>query len=306
MAISLRPRRRVRVTPPVRFAWIILTPFLLSLVIFTGIPLVMAFVQSLQHGDLITSDRPFVGLANYQYALTQDPVFFTTLSNTLFYTVVTVLLGNTFSFGLALLISHIRRFVGVFRLLFYLPGITTAVAVASVWKALYDVNAGVFNQILRSFGLVGPDWLGDTHLALLSVTTMSIWWGIGGGMLIYLAGLQGVDTSLYEAARVDGARGWPIFWYITLPQMQPMLIFQGIIGTIAGMQVFVPMFVLTNGGPIDATRSIVEYMIDNGLGQGNGSIDIGYAAAISFILFALVFVLVMLEFWLARKGERDV
>ncbi len=302
MALSLRSRRRVRITPPVRFAWLILTPFLLSLIVFTGIPLVIAFIQSMQRGDLVTTNPVFVGLENYRHALTNDPVFLLTLKNTAYYTVITVLLGNTLSLGLALLVSQLPRFTGLFRLVFYLPGVTTAVAVASVWKALYDVNAGVFNQLLGLFHLNGLNWLGDPHLALSSVTAMGIWWGVGGGMLIYLAGLQGIDTSLYEAAHIDGARGWPVFWYVTLPQMRPMLTFQGIIGTIAGMQIFVPMFVLTQGGPVDTTRSVVEYMIDNGLGQGNGSIDIGYAAAISFILFALVLILVLIEFWFARRG----
>lgn len=293
-------RRRKRLTPPVVFAWLVMLPLIAWQVIFTGIPLVIAFIQSLQTGDLVAPVHPFVGLQNYQYALTEDPTFVATVVNTLIFAVATVLIGNAASLALALLVGRVGRFAGLFRTIFYLPGVTTAVAIVAIWKWIYDTNQGVLNQILARVGLPGQDWLGNTNLALPSIIGMSIWWGIGGGMLIYLAGLQGVDKTLYEAAKIDGAGAPRLLWHITLPQLRPVLVFQTVIGIIGGMQVFTQPYLLTQGGPIDATRSMVEYMYETAFKDGN----FGYAAAISFLLFGIVLVLVLAELWLVRGRER--
>ncbi len=300
MASAIDARRRRRVKPPVLFAWMVMLPLIVWQVIFTGIPLVIAFSQSLQTGDLVAPVHPFVGWQNYQYALTQDPTFVATVVNTLIFAFVTVVIGNAASLALALLVGRVQRFAGLFRTIFYLPGITTAVAIVAIWKWIFDTNQGVLNQLLIHVGVPGQDWLGNTSLALPSIIGMSIWWGIGGGMLIYLAGLQGVDQTLYEAARIDGAGARTLVWHITLPQLRPVIVFQTVIGIIGGMQVFTQTYLLTQGGPIDATRSMVEYMYETAFKDGN----FGYAAAISFLLFGIVFILVLAELWLVRGWER--
>jgi multiple sugar transport system permease protein len=273
-------------------------PLIAWQLVFTGIPLVMAFIQSLETGPLIARVHPFVGFDNYTYELTQDPTFITTIRNTVIFAATAMLFGNVASLGLALLVSRIRRLAGLFRTIFYLPSVCTAVAVASVWKFIYNTSDGILNQMLTGLGLPGQDWLG-LNLALPSIIGMSVWWGIGGGMLIYLAGLQGVDATLYEAARVDGAGSWRLFWHVTLTQLRPMLVFQSILGIIGGMQVFTQTYLLTQGGPVDASRSMVEYMYETAFSGGGG--DFGTGAAISFMLFALVFVLVATELWLVRR-----
>jgi multiple sugar transport system permease protein len=261
--------------------------------------MVMAFIQSLETGDLVARVHPFVGLSNYQYALTEDSTFITAIENTLIFAFTTVVIGNAASLSLALLAGRLTRFVGVFRTIFYLPGMTTAVAIVAIWKWIFDPTGGVLNAFGQRAGLPPQDWLGTTNLALPSIIGMSVWWGVGGGMLIYLAGLQGVDATLYEAARVDGAGSGRLLWHITLPQILPVVIFQFVLGVIGGMQVFTQTYLLTQGGPIDSTRSIVEYMYETGFANG----DFGYAAAISFMLFALIFVLVLIELWLVRGRD---
>ena len=293
---------RERLATPTAFAWMVMLPMIAFYGLFTGVPLVMAFMQSLQQGVLVAPVHQFVGLANYQYELTQDPTFWTTVINTLDFAFTTVVIGNALSLGMALLVSRVGRFAGVFRMVFYLPGVTTAVAIAAVWVWLYDTNDGLLNALLRGLGLPGQHWLDSVQLALPSVIAMSIWWGLGGAMLIYLAGLQGVDLTLYEAAKVDGAGVLRLFWHITLPQLRPILVFQATIGIIGGMQVFTQPYLLTQGGPVDASRSMVEYMYETAFG---GSGDIGTAAAISFLLFALMFIFVLMELWLVRRRERD-
>lgn len=292
----VRIRRGIK--GPTLFAWAVMIPMILFYLVFTGVPMVMAFVQSLESGDIVARVHPFVGLENYRYELTQDPTFYATVVNTVEFALATVAIGNIACLGLAMLVQRLKRGSSYLRAIFYMPSVLTPVALVALWLAILDTDNGVFNQVLRVAGLPRVHWLDSFTVALPSVVLMSVWWGLGGGMLVFLAGLQGVDANLYEAARMDGASPFRLFWHITLTQIRPLLVFQSIMGIIAGMQLFAQSYLSHTPG--DATRSMVQYMYETAFSYG----DIGTASAISFMLFALMLALVLAELWLLRKREQ--
>jgi multiple sugar transport system permease protein len=282
--------------------WAFATPFTVLFLVFMAVPVVASLVMSvtdLRSTDLRTPFAvEFVGLENYSRLL-DDAQFRRAALNTAVFVVVGVPL--TMVVGLAAasaLNSGLVKFRTLFRVGFYLPVVTSIVALAVVWRFLLDPEAGLVNNALRLVGVEGPNWLGDADLALPSIIVMAVWRNFGFLMVIFLAGLQAIPADLYESARLDGAGRWAQFRYITVPMLRPTLLFGGVVTSIGYLQLFEEPLVMTRGGPLDSTLS-VSYHVYNQFGFGN----YGYAAAVSYVLFAAIVGLAILQFRLL--GSRD-
>ena len=282
--------------------WGFAAPFTVLFAVFMALPVLASLVMSLT--DLRSTDLrhpfavTFVGLDNY-VKLFQDDLFVKAAGNTAIFVVVGVPL--TVAAGLAAataLNSGLIRFKALFRVGFYLPVVTSIVAIAVVWRFLLDPDAGLVDSLLERVGIPGPHWLTDSHLALPSLIIMTVWRNFGFLMVVFLAALQAIPSELYESARLDGASRWQQFRNVTLPMMRPTLLFGGVVTSIGYLQVFEEPFVMTRGGPLNSTLS-VAYDIYNQFGFGN----YGYAAAASYVLFAVIVALSLMQFRLL--GQRD-
>lgn len=305
------PRRRMSAVArrEAAEAYGFLLPNLLWLLAFTTLPIIASFLLSFTTWDLI-GERQWVGLANYGRLLFDDDDFRTVLGNTVYYTIVSVPLGMTVSLVLALLLNQQLRGVVFFRTAFFAPVVTSTVAVALAFRLLYQPDFGLVNVALRNLGILGPlnalltsmhkdplIWLGSKDWAMLGVILMSVWKGMGYNMMIFLAGLQGIPQHLYEAAAIDGAGRWQRFRNITLPLLSPTTFFVLIISVIGSFQVFDQAFIMTQGGPGDATTTLVYYIYNNAF----QFFKMGYAAAVAWVLFAIVFVFTLLQVRLQNR-----
>lgn len=280
-------------------AWVFVAPFVLTFGVFGLIPLVSSLAMSFT--DLRARDirNPFnvnfVGFDNFVAVLT-DPSFQRALFNTLMFVVVGVPATLFLALVLAVLLNSVSRKVATFfRVGYYTPVITTIVAVAVVWRIMYQ-NTGVINTILASVGITGPNWLSDPNTALLAITIMAVWRNIGASMVIFLAGLQGIPADVNEAASIDGANAVQKFFRITIPMMMPTILLNTILVTTGYMQFFDEPFVMTNGGPLESTTSIA-LQVYNQFKYGNYSIG----AAGAYVLFALVGILALIQFRFFRQ-----
>jgi len=285
-----------------RAAWILAGPFLVLFAAFMLLPVVWSLLMSLtdtQSADLRTPlNVSFVGFDNY-VRLFQDDQFFTALRNTAVF--VLVALPLTLAAGLAAAVAldrGIRRFRAVFRVGFYLPVITSIVAVAVVWKTLLEPRAGLVNLVLGWFGIDGPAWLADTRFALPVMIVMAVWRNLGTVMIIMLAGLQSVPQSLMEAAELDGAGPWQRFWRVTFPLLRPALLLTAVTTGIGYLQFFDEPFVMTDGGPLDSTLSATLYAYKQ---FGNGNYEM--ASAASYVIFVLIVALTVLQFRVLRDKD---
>lgn len=292
-----------------RLSLLFLSPWLLGALLFAVGPMIFSFLMSFSNWDIIQA-ADYRALGNYREALFQDPRFWTTVKVTGIYTLVSVPLGMVFALALALLLNTRVYGIPVYRTFFYLPALASAVASALIWRKIFQPEGGLLNSLLFGssgerdyFGLASwlapggnlPNWLGDEQLALPSLIIMSLW-GVGGGMVILLAGLQGIPDYYYEAATLDGAGLWSKFRAVTLPMVSPSLFFTLITGVIGSFQVFTQAFVMTQGGPNDATRFYMLHLYD----QSFGSLRMGYASALAWLLFAAIFLVTRLQ-WRLNK-----
>ena len=272
-----------------RAAFILLLPALTLITLFYLIPVAGSLVLSLTDFDIYSvgnaADTRFVGARNYA-AMLQNPVFWRALGNTLYFSLVGGPLTILVALGAALFLnSKLARFKPLFRTIYFAPVVTSIVAVAVVWRYVYHARVGILNRMLDAVGIPAIDWLGDPKWAMPALILLAIWRGFGYAMVIFLAGLQNVPEELYEAARIDGAGPLRQFWYVTLPELIPTFIFVGVVTAIGFVQVFAEPYVMTpDGGPLNATLTIVMLMYREGFRWWN----MGYAAAVAFILFALV------------------
>ncbi len=269
-----------------------LTPNLIGFLIFTLLPVLAALALSFTEWDLI---RPiqWVGLRNYIRLLTNDPTFIKVLRNTTFFVLVTVPLRMVLALLVALVLNQNLRGTMFFRTAFFMPVVSSAVAVALVWQWIFHADFGPLNSILWMLGVSNPpNWLTSTKWALPALMIVSVWQGIGFNMVIFLAGLQGIPEQLYEAARIDGATGWHCFWKITLPMLSPTTFFVLVITTISSFQVFDLAVIMTEGGPANATNTIVYHIYRNAF----QFFRMGYAAAIAWFLFVVIFILTWIQF----------
>ena len=282
-------------------AWIFVLPWILGFFLFTGGPILASLVISFTHWDIVNPPQ-WAGLANYESMLS-DPLFFQSLKVTTMYALVAVPLQIVVGLFVAILLNTKIRLIGVYRTLFYLPAVLPIVSVAVMWRWILSRDWGLINWFLSLFGVYGPGWLSEPEWALPALILMSLW-GVGAGMLIYLAGLQGIPTDLYEAAKVDGAGPWAQFLYVTLPMISPVILFQLVVGLIAAFQVFAQPFIMTQGGPQNATLFYLLHLFRNAF----EFFRMGYASALSWVLFMYIAILTMLIFrfsaaWVFYEGE---
>lgn len=271
-----------------RAAWLLLSPALGAIVLFFAIPLVAALVLSLTDFDIYAladiANARFVGLQNY-LRLVADPLFWKVLRNTLVFVVIGVPLTLAAALGGALLVSSkLARLRGFYRTVFFSPVVTTLVAVAVIFRYLYHPRYGLINQMLGLVGLPAIDWLGNPAWATVAITLLAVWRSFGYGLVIYVAGLQSIPESLYEASQLDGAGPWRQLRDITLPLLMPTTLFVAVLTTVSLFQIFAEPYVMTRGGPLYATTSITLLMYEQGFRWWN----LGSAAAVAFVLFALI------------------
>jgi multiple sugar transport system permease protein len=276
--------------------FICISPWLIGFVCLTLGPMVFSFVISLMRWDMITPPK-WVGFGNYATIFVDDFRFRKSLSVTAMYAGLSLPLGITGSLLVALLLNMNVRGMRFFRSMFYLPAILPGVAVTMLWMWILKPQGGVLNYLLGWLHISPKPWLADPRWALPSFVIMSLW-GIGGGMIIYLAGLQSVPTQLYEAAEIDGANSWKRFWTITLPMISPTLFFNLVMGIIGSFQVFTSSYILTpGGGPGYSTLFYVLYLYQKAFRY----LQMGYASALAWILFAIVLLLTLIVFRTSAK-----
>lgn len=275
-------------------------PALTLIGLFFFLPVAASLLLSFTDFDIYALGRldrlRFIGLENYRRLL-NDPMFWTALKNTLYFVVVGGPLSVLVSLGAALLVNHrLTRFQGVFRTLLFLPVVTTLVAVAVVWRYLYHPRYGFLNYVLGLAGLPPIEWLGDPDWAMPAIILMAVWKNFGFNIVVFIAGLQSIPHRLYEAAEIDGADGWSQFRYITLPMLAPTFLFVTVITLIGYFQLFAEPYVMTQGGPADSTLSVALLMFQEGFRWWN----LGYAAAVAFVLFLIILAGTLIQAWLRR------
>lgn len=271
-----------------RAAYVFLAPALLAIGAFFVLPVLAAFALSFTDFDIYSlgdfSYARFIGLKNYGQLLS-DPLFWKALKNTLYFLLVGGPLSVSVSLSAALLVqSKLVRFKGVFRTAYFAPVVTTLVAVAVVWRFVYHPRFGMLNYALSLIGINAVDWLGDPTWAMPAIILMAVWKNFGYNMIIFIAGLQNIPDELYEAAAIDGAGKFQQFRSITLPMLAPTTLFISIITMIGYFQLFAEPYVMTQGGPLNSTLSIVLLMYQQGFRWWN----MGYSAALAFVLFAFI------------------
>ncbi|GJI94566.1 sugar ABC transporter permease [Duganella caerulea] len=283
-----------------RAAWCFAGPALLVIGVFFFLPVLAALVMSLTDFDIYAladlRNLRFVGLRNY-IELLQTPLFWQALGNTLYFVVVGVPLSIAASLGAALLLhSRLTRFKGLFRTAFFAPVVTSLVAVAVIWRYLLHTRYGMVNHGLELLGISPVDWLNDPHWAMPAIILFALWKNFGYNMIIFLAGLQSIPDDLYEAAGLDGAGVWQQFRYITWPMLGPTLLMVSILSMSAYFQLFAEPYVMTQGGPVQSTVSVLYFMYEQGFKWWN----LGAASAVAFILFAIMFCVTLLQLRVAK------
>lgn len=296
MQVLLQPKqwrwRKVR-----RREWqglLYVAPWLIGFLLFIAYPFVWSIQLSFMDWKGIGTPR-FVGFQNYVQMFTDDEPFLISIRNTLAYTLVHVPGTMALAFVVALLLNERVRFMPLFRTLFYLPSVTSGVATVVLWVWILHPT-GLLNRGLGLIGIDGPNWFGSTTWALPGLILMSFW-NIGGTMVIYLAGLQGVPQQLYDAAEIDGANAWQRVRYVTIPMMTPSIFLTLILGIIGSFQVFTAALVATEGGPGYATTFVLLHIYFNAFRY----FRMGYASAIGWVLFMIIMAFTVLQFWLASR-----
>lgn len=270
---------------------------LLGTLLFRILPGLGSFWLSFTKWNLITAPE-VVGLDNFRRML-DDPLFWKATLNTVYYVGVTVPLVVVVSLAMALLLNRKIRGLGFFRTVYFLPVVSSMVAVAVMWRWMLNPDYGLVNAGLAVLGIDGPSWLGDSTWAMPSIILVSVWREVGFYMIILLAALQGVPRNLLEAAAIDGAGPWQRFWGVTFPMISPSVFLVSIMALINNFQAFDLMYVMTEGGPQNATTNLVVYLYQ----QGFQYFDIGYGSAIALVLFAMILAVTLVQ-W--RVGERRV
>ncbi len=299
--------------------YLFVSPWIIGFLIFTIGPMIASLYYSFTDYDIVTAPI-WNNFANYKKIFSGiipallthdadklgDPIFWQSLKVTMSYAVMGLPLGLIFGFFLAVLLNQKIRFVNLWRTIYFLPSVIAGVAVALLWSRIFNPRVGIFNSIIESlFHIKGPGWLTSPDWAVPALVIMGLW-GVGGGMIIYLAGLQGVPTDFYDAAKVDGANLFQRFRHITLPMMTPVIFYNLVLGMIGTFQYFTEVYVITNGqgGPVRSTLFYNLYLYQNAFRYN----QMGYAATMAWILFVIVLILTLLVFkssdlWVYYEGE---
>lgn len=268
-----------------------ISPWLIGFFLLTLYPMIKSLWLCFTDSDF-SGRGNFIGLANFTRAFIQDPLFLKVFKNTLYYVVMFVPSSLILSFTIAWLLSRKIRILAFFRTVFYIPYITSGVAVTIMWGWIFNSDFGLINYLLSLVGIQGPRWLTDKRIAMLSIVIMSLW-SIGNSILIMLAGIQDIPITYYESARIDGATTLRQIFTITIPLCSPTIFFNLVVGTIGAFQLFNQPYVLTKGGPVDSTRTVSMYLFSNAFEYGK----MGYGSVIAWCLFAVImlFTLVVLR-----------
>jgi multiple sugar transport system permease protein len=288
--------------------YVFVAPATIYLAVFALVPMLLAAWMSLHRWHLLKDDHPFVGVANY-LTLARDPFFRNTIGNTLLYAACAVPLGVLTSLAVALLVARQLRGIRLFRTLFYIPAVSSQVALSMVWIwILLPGEQGLINFCLDRLNAwlgtgipTDTNFLGRPGWAMAALVAMSLWVGLGPRMVIFLAGLHAIPEPLYEAAALDGCNARQRFWHITLPQLAPTTLFVVVTTTIAAFQLFTPVYMMTKGGP-RRTTDVVLYHIFNEAWQ---KFEVGMASAQSYVLFAIILLAAAFQFWIMRRGLRE-
>lgn len=305
---SKQPRRDVRDTRVRKFFWrmwrersayLFIAPGVLIFSVFTLAALIFAFWLTFRRWSIIEPEKPYVGLQNYEDMI-QDERFVQATLNTIYFTGASVPLTMIIGLFLAVLLNQPLRGRAIFRTAYYLPVVTPFVVSALLWKWLYNGDFGLFNYYLVKGRIIDEPllWLSDQNLAMPAVILMSIWSGVGFSMVVYLAGLQSIPHELYESAKLDGAGSLRRLRYITIPMLRPTTLFLLVMGIIGSLQVFTQIFVMTSGGPVNKTTTMVYYMYLWAFKY----YDMGYASTLAFALFAMLLVFTAFQLRLFKNG----
>jgi len=268
--------------------YLFFAPGLIGFLVFMAFPILFSLYLSFTSYNIYSPPK-WIGFLNYKIMFTQDPLFWKSLGNTLYYVALSVPLNTVLGVLIALLMNQKVFGIRVFRTIFFLPSVVSGVAVALLWQWILDGNFGLLNTFLANLGISGPGWLTDERWAKFSMVLMNLW-AVGGSMIIYLAGLQGVPRSLYEAAKVDGAGPLRQFWNITIPMLTPTIFFNVIMGILGGFQVFLQAYIMTGGGPNNSTLFFALYLYNKAFKD----LQMGYASALAWVLLIISMVLTLI------------
>ncbi len=284
------------------YGYLFAAPWLIGFFGLTLGPILTSLILSFTNYTLLAPPHP-IGPANYTKLFAHDALFWISIGNTVYYTIFTVPLSVVIALLLALLLNQPIKGVRIFRTIFYLPAVTSNVAVVLLWGWLLNPNVGLVDRALEAIGLPGPGWFSSETWSKPGLILLALW-SVGQGVVVYLAGLQAVPQTLYEAAAIDGAGPFRRFWHITVPGISPTIFFNLVLSVIASFQVFTPAFVLTQGGPLNSTLFYVLYMFQ----QGFQYLQMGYASAMAWILLVVVLTITLIQFafsgrWVYYEGE---
>ncbi|HEX7013087.1 MAG TPA: sugar ABC transporter permease [Steroidobacteraceae bacterium] len=284
-------------------AWLFVAPALIVLTVFFFLPVLGALAMSLTDFDLYAltdiDNLRFVGFRNY-VRLLSEPLFWNALGNTVYFVALGVPLSIGVSLAAALLVnSRLARWRGLFRTVFFAPVVTTLVAVAVVWRYIFHTRYGFLNYTLSALGIEPIDWMGDPNWAMPAIVILAVWKNFGYNMIILLAALQNIPDDLYEAARIDGASSWQMFRHITLPGIGPVLLLVSILTMAGYFQLFAEPYVMTEGGPLQSTMSVLYFMYEEGFKWWS----LGRASAVAFLLFIIMLTVTVLQLRIGRQRE---
>lgn len=270
--------------------WLFISPWLVGFLVFNAAPFIASFYLSFCRYDVISSPS-WIGLTNYRQLFFHDPLFVKALYNTIFYIIFALPLSMIAGISLALLLNSNIKGISIYRTIFFLPYIVPLVASTILWIWILNPKIGLINTLLAQIGIPGPPWLASPAWSKPALILMSVW-GVGGSMIIYLAGLKDIPETLYEAALVDGANRWQKMIHITLPMLTPVIFFNLVMGLIASFQYFSQAYIMTQGGPADSTLFYCLYLFNRAFFY----LNMGYASAMAWILFVIVLLVTIFVF----------
>lgn len=293
MTIAQRQQRRT--------FYLFISPWIIGFLAFTLIPMIMSLVLSFMNWDLLTAPS-WVGFANYERAFTADPLVWQSLKVTFYFSLTSIPLTLVVSLVIALLLNQVTRGAKTFRTVYYLPVIVSGIPVTILWMYILNPDGGLINNLLSLVGIKGPGWIYDAAWVMPSLLLMSVW-AVGGTVVIWLAGLTGVDQQLYEAAHIDGANRWQRFQHVTVPALVPVITFNLVMGIIGALQTFNQAYVMADGtsgaGPNNSMLFYAYYIYKNGF----ESFKMGYASALAWILFVIILAITLLIFRATPLGS---
>ncbi len=281
-----------------RFVAICIVPIMLLFLVFSFLPICMSIILSMYRYNPLDATAPFIGFRNYTFAFTKDVAFRKSVVNTFLYVLIAVPLNIVLTLPIAMALNKIERFKAVFRTIFFMPSVASLVAVAFVWSYMYEPQAGIINTVLRSMGLPGRFWLSEPQTALYAIILVAVWQDMGYNIIVFLAGLQTIPEMLHEAATVDGATAWQRFRYVTMPLLSRTMLLVTVLTTLSYMQVFIPMQVMTAGGPLDSSRTVVLHIWD----QAFRYLKMGYASSLSVMLLIILLVITLIQMRFLRTN----